>query len=70
MGMYTFVVQFVYSIVADQWIGHRDNLTAVGWIGQYLLITGHRRIETNLTDRCSGCAKRFTVKDAPVFERD
>ncbi len=68
--MYTFVIQLVDSIVADQRIRHRDNLAAIRRICQHLLIAGHRRIETNLADGRPDRAKRFTVKDAPIFERD
>src|SRR5205823_2401946 len=29
---------------------------------------GHRRVEANLADACTGCAKRFTLEMSAVFE--
>jgi hypothetical protein len=43
-----FEVLVIAADVADVRIGERDNLTAVGGIGQYLLVAGHRRIEHHL----------------------
>ena len=43
----TLLIGRVSSVVANEWIGHRDNLTTVGWVGQHLLITGHRGVEAD-----------------------
>ena len=42
------VVFAVDAVVADQRIGHADDLPGVGRIGEHFLITGHRRVEDHL----------------------
>ena len=43
----TLLIGGVRAVVSDQRIGHRHNLTAIGRIGQHLLVTGHRGVEAN-----------------------
>src|SRR5262245_40268845 len=44
-----FYVLFVDAVISDERISHRDDLSAVGWIGEDLLIAGHCSVEDNLT---------------------
>src|SRR5690242_17826143 len=64
----TFRVERIDSVVSDQWIRHRNELPAVRRIRKHLLVTGHRSVEANLTDACSGRAKRFALEMSAVFE--
>ena len=50
-------ILIVDAVIPDQGIGHREDLTRVGWIGQYFLIAGQRSIEA--------C---FAVDGAPLFD--
>src|SRR6202008_414310 len=61
------VVELVCSVITDQRIGHRDDLTAVGRIRKEFLITGHRGVKTDLADCGAGCAERFSAEGPPVF---
>ena len=62
-----FDILVIDSIIADQGIGHGHHLTAVGRISQYLLITGHARVENHFPDRFSMPGKGSTRKYGPVF---
>ena len=62
------MVDRVDPVVSDQRIRHRHDLPAIRRIGQHFLVTGHRGIEANLTDACSGRAKRFALEISAVFE--
>ena len=63
-----FLIQRVDPVISDQRVCHCHNLPAVGWIGQHFLITGHRRVEANLTNACASRAKRFALEISAVFE--
>src|SRR5262245_18088274 len=63
-----FHVLLVHPVVADVRVGHRHDLPFVGWIGQDLLIPGHRHVETNLAAGRGGRAEARPVKDRAVFE--
>ena len=65
-----FLVELVDAVIADQRIGHRDDLTAIRRIGQHLLITGHRGVETNFADLRALRAKGFAFENATVFESE
>ena len=54
--------------VADVRIGQRDDLAAVGGIGEDLLVAGHRGVEHDLADRQPGCADGAAPKHRPVGE--
>ncbi len=55
--------------VADVRIGERDDLSRIRGIGEDLLISGHRRVEHDLTCRMSDGADRHAAKDRAVGER-
>jgi hypothetical protein len=48
-------------------IGHGDELTAVGWVGEDFLIAGHTRIKTNFANGFTFCTKGNPGKYSPVF---
>src|ERR1700751_4056104 len=62
-----FVVELVGSVITDQRIGHRDDLTAVGRIRKDFLVTRHRRVKTDLADCGAAFAERFSTEGPPVF---
>ena len=63
-----FHVLLVHSVIADQRIGHRHNLPFVRRIGEYFLVAGHGRVETNLAARRRARPKTFAVTDRAVFQ--
>src|SRR6185503_13084617 len=58
----------VDTVVADQRIGHADDLSGVGRIGQHFLVTSHRGIEDHFAGALAFRSPRATTKDAAVFE--
>ena len=52
-----FLIEFVRSIIPNQRIRHRHDLTAIGRIGQHFLIAGHGSVKANLADARARCAK-------------
>lgn len=62
LGMWAFFVVEIDAIVANEWVGHGDDLTAVAGVGQNLLIAGHRRIEADFADGLSGGTKGRSSK--------
>jgi hypothetical protein len=57
----------VDAVVADVWIRQNDDLTAVGRIGEDLLVTGKAGIENDLTCRFAGRPKRGSAEPATVL---
>ena len=55
--------------VADVGIGQRDDLAAVGGIGEDLLVAGHRRVEHDFADRLARRADRRAPENRPVGKR-
>ena len=68
MGLVRFDVERVDAGVADERISHRDDLAAIGRVGQDLLVTGHRGVETDFPVGGQGRAKRLAAPDAAVFQ--
>ena len=58
----------VHAVVADERVGHRDDLPLVGRVGQDLLVAGHRGVEANLAAGRGARAKACAVKHRTVFE--
>ena len=56
------------AVVADQRIGHGDDLTLVAGIGEDLLIAGHRGVEDDFALGGSGSAKGAAGENGAVFE--
>src|ERR1044071_5725892 len=52
-----FNVDAVHAVIADQRIGHRHDLSLVGWIRENFLVTGHRGVEADFAARRSARAK-------------
>ena len=63
-----FDVGVVDAVVADLWRGHAEDLTAVGGIGEDLLVAGHRGVEAHLARHGAGGAERLADVDGAVFE--
>src|SRR5688572_6945623 len=59
VGLSAFLVERIDSIIADLRAGHGDDLSAIGWVGKHLLVSGHRGVETNFTHRRAARAKAF-----------
>ena len=55
--------------IADQRVGHRDDLTGVGRIRQDLLIARHRGVEDDFADGFALKAVSLSSKNTPVFEQ-
>ncbi len=63
-----FGVLRVDPVVADLRVGHRDDLAAVGGIGDDLLVSGHRGVETNFPGGGSGGSEGGSFETASVFK--
>jgi hypothetical protein len=63
-----FFVQGINAVVPDKRKGHRNNLAAIGWIGEHLLISGHGSIKADLTNARTRCANRLAAENPPVFK--
>jgi hypothetical protein len=51
-------------------IGQADDLASVAGIGENFLITGEAGIENDFAAAARNRARRASVKDAPVFQRE
>ena len=58
----------VDAVVADQRVGHRDDLAAVGGIGEDLLVAGHGGVEADLAVDLSLGAEGLAGVDRAVFQ--
>ncbi len=58
----------VRSDITDQRIRHRNNLFAVRWIGNYLLIAAHTRIEYDLAAPNPQRSERAAPKHRAIFQ--
>ena len=47
----------VDAVVADERVGHRDDLALVGRVGEDLLVAGHAGVEDDLAERLAGGAE-------------
>ena len=63
-----FDVGRVHAVVADLRRGHRENLTAIGGVGEDLLIAGHRGVETDLARDGASRPEGVAEIDRAVFE--
>ena len=63
-----FPVGLVRAVIADQGIGHRDDLLVVGRIREDFLVAGHARIEYDLPARLAHGAERGAFKNPAVFQ--
>ena len=63
-----FHVQRIDAVIADERIGHRDDLALVGRVGEDFLVAGHGSVETNLAAGRRPRAKTCAVKNRTVFE--
>src|SRR5579863_7078098 len=63
------VVLVVDAGVADVRGGHRDDLAAVGRVGQRLLVAGHPGAEDHLAERLAVGAERPPMKGPSVFQQ-
>ena len=59
----------VHPDVSDLCIGHGDDLTGIGWIGQDLLIARHARVEDDLAFAQGVGSEGEATKHPPVGER-
>src|SRR5207248_7262340 len=58
----------VDTVVADQRIGHGDDLPFVRRVGQNLLVPSHRGIKANLAAGGGARAECFTAEQRTIFE--
>ena len=68
MGLAGFRVFGVDAVVADLRVGHAHDLSAIGWIGDDLLVSGHGGVETNFPGGGSGGSEGGSMEIATVFE--
>src|SRR5262245_42227783 len=62
-------VQLVDTVVADLRVGHRDDLSSVGRIGENLLVSHHGGVEHDFPRPLAGRADRATREDPSVLQR-
>ena len=61
-----FEVLVIAADITDVRIGEGDDLAAVGGIGEYFLVTGHRRIEYHLAAATAARADGQTAEDRAI----
>ena len=61
-------VFWIDPVIPDLRVSHRDNLSSVGRIGDHLLVTGHRGVETNFSGGGSGGSKGGSFETASIFK--
>ena len=57
-----FLIERICAVVSDQRVSHRHDLTAIRRIGQHLLVTGHRGVETNFADPRALARQRIRLR--------
>ena len=67
MNFVRFHVIAVGAGVADMWIRQGDDLAAIRWIGQDLLIARHRGIEDDFTDSLAFGTNGCAVKNRSIL---
>src|SRR5438270_65613 len=55
-------------VVADERVGQNDDLSVVGSVGRDLLISGHRRVEYDLTRRRGAVTEGLSPPRRAVFQ--
>jgi len=63
-----FIVDIHGAVIPDMGIRHHHDLAVIGWIGEDLLVSGHRGIEAQLTARLTSETDRFSGDDGPIGE--
>ena len=63
------VILEVNAVVADQRVGHGDDLAVVGGVGQDLLIAGHAGVENDLADALPFVADGVALKQGAVRQK-
>jgi hypothetical protein len=61
-----FDILAIHAGIADVGIGQGHDLTAVAWVGEDLLVSGHRGVEYNLTNRATCRTDSLAEKYRPV----
>ena len=61
-------VDRIDAVVADERVGHRDNLAPVGWVGEDFLVSGDAGIEDDLALAFTGRAEGFSLVAGAVFQ--
>ena len=56
------------AVVADERVGHADELAPVGGIGEDLLVASHRGVEDHLAVGLAARAQRLAPEHAPIGE--
>ena len=59
----------VQSDISDQRVCHGDNLSAVGGVGQHLLVPGHPGVEDDLPDDLPFGAEGLSLKQCSVLQQ-
>src|SRR5437773_12469530 len=63
-----FHVLAVHAVVPDVWIGHGDDLTGVGGIGEDFLVAAEARVEDHFPLGLPHPAKRNAPEESTVFQ--
>ena len=58
------------AVIADKRIGHGDDLTGVGGVGEDFLVAGHTGIKDHFAQALTTTAQSPTFEDGAVRERD
>ncbi len=67
LGAGGFVVFFADAVVADERVGHRDDLSPVGRIRQHFLVAGHGGVEAGFARHRSRGAEGASLENRTVF---
>ena len=68
VGLAALLVERIDPVVPNLRIGHGHDLTPIRGIREHLLVTGHRCVETHLSDRGANGTKAFSDKITAVFK--
>ena len=60
----------MHPVVPDVGGGHRDDLSAVGRVGQDLLVPGHPGVEHGFTEHRAGGTDAAAAEHGPVLEHE
>ena len=67
-GRTGFVILVCNAVIADERIGHHENLARVGRVGDDLLVTHDRRVENDLADPADVGSESDSVEFFSVFK--
>src|SRR6267378_6534897 len=69
-GPIRFFVFAVDAVVANQWVGHANDLAGVRRIREYFLVASHRSVEDHFTHTLAFRGPGATTENATIFKSE